>query len=238
MNQSNEIDMLKTSLVLILFSLLISATAQVNPVTSYNNRIETPQKSTSSNISRRIELSPFVGYQMNGKINFVEGDFKMDNAMSYGGMLSVEVAPQIWGEFTYSRTDTKANFRRFLGVETYHYDMAINYFQLGGVKELGDNRVVPFGTFSGGVAWFQMKDNGVSGEVVFSVGLGGGLKVKLSDRVALRLQGRLLLPMYIYGGGFFVGIGTGGPSSGISINSNLLTAQGDFTGGLIFRLGN
>lgn len=229
--------MIKTVITSILFSVILSAAAQVNPVTAYNNKMETSKKATSQS-ARRVELSPFVGYQLNGEINFIEGDFEMDNALSYGGILSVEVGSGVWGEFTFSRSDTKANFRRFLSDETFNYDMAINYFQLGGVKELGNNTIVPYATFSGGVAWFQVKDSNVNDEVVFSVGLGGGVKIRLNDRLALRLQGRLLMPMYIYGGGFFVGIGTGGPSSGISINSNLLTAQGDFTGGLIFRLGN
>ena len=230
--------MFKTLITSILFIVIFSATAQVNPVTTYNNKIETSKKTKSYSTGPRVEISPFIGYQLNGKIHFIEGDFKMENAMSYGGMLSVEVSPQVWAEFTYSRSDNEANYRRFLSSDTYEYDMAMNYFQLGGVKEIGDNVVVPYGTFSGGVAWFQMKDSNINDEVVFSIGLGGGIKVRLNDRIGLRLQGRLLMPMYIYGAGFFVGIGPGGPSSGISINSNLLTAQGDFTAGLIFRLGN
>ena len=181
--------MLKTVITPILFIVLMSAVAQVNPVTTYNNKIETSKKTSSHSTGSRVEFSPFVGYQLNGKIKFIEGDFNMDNAMSYGGILSVEVVPQVWGEFTYSRTDTEANFRRFISNDVYEYDMAINYFQIGGVKELGDNTVVPYGTFSGGVAWFQMKDNGVDDEVVFSIGLGGGIKVRLTDRIGLRLQG-------------------------------------------------
>ena len=115
--------------------------------------------------------------------------------------------------------------------------MAIQYFQLGGLKEAGHGALRPFGLFSGGVAWFQMKDNNVNDEMVFSMALGGGLKVYLSDRIGLRLQGRLLMPLYVHGGGFFVGMGPGGPTGGVSFGSTLLTPQGDFTGALIFRLG-
>ncbi len=158
--------------------------------------------------------------------------------MSYGGMLSVEVGPGVFGEFSYSRSDTKGTYRPYLGIESYEYDMAIQYFQLGGIKTVGHGPVKPFGLFSGGVTWFQMKDDYVDDEVVFSIALGGGLKVDLSDRIGLRLQGRLLMPMYIHGGGFFLGIGPGGPSSGISFNSTLLTPQGDFTGALVFKLGH
>ena len=228
--------------IFFVFTMLLSSfliSAQVNPVTAYNNKYDTGKKSkTSSGSGRSIELTPFVGYQLNGRIDFYEGDFKMDNAMSYGGMLSVEVGPGVFGEFSYSRSDTKGTYRPYLGMENYEYDMAIQYFQLGGIKTIGHGPVKPFGLFSGGATWFKMKDNYVNDEVVFSVALGGGLKVDLSDRIGLRLQGRFLMPLYIHGGGFFFGIGPGGPSSGISFNSTLLTSQGDFTGALVIKLGN
>ena len=231
--------MVKTLFVLILFALFVSASAQVNPVTAYNNNYtnQNTKKEVKHSYGRSIELTPFVGYQLNGRIEFIEGDFKMDNAMSYGGMLSVEVAPNVFGEFAYSRSDTKGTYKKYLGIESYEYDMAIQYFQFGGVKAVGDGAIRPFGLFSGGVTWFQMKDKYVDDEVVFSMALGGGLKVYLSDRIGLRLQGRFLMPLYVHGGGFFVGIGPGGPSGGVSFGSTLLAAQGDFTGALIFRLG-
>jgi len=45
----------------------------------------------------------------------------------------------------------------------------------------------------------------------------------------------LLLPMYFSGGGLFLGIGSGGPSTGVGVSTGVLTVQGDFSGGLIFR---
>jgi hypothetical protein len=191
-----------------------------------------------SGSGRSFEITPFIGYQLNGRIDFYKGDFKMDNAMSYGGMLSMEVGPGVFGEFSYSRSDTKGTYRIYNEAEAWQYDMAIQYFQLGGIKTLGEGALKPFGLFSAGATWFQMKDYDVDDEVVFSVVLGGGLKIDLSDRIGLRLQGRLLMPLYINGGGFFFGIGPGGPSSGLSFSSTLLTLQGDFTGALVFKLGH
>ena len=226
--------------IFFVITMLISAvwvSAQVNPITAYNNSYGKEKKTkTRSGTGGHIEMTPFVGYQLNGRIDFYDGDFNMDNAMSYGGMLSVKVGPGVFGEFSYSRSDTKGTYRLF-GINSWEYDMAINYFQLGGIKTVGQGPVKPFGLFSGGVTWFKMKDANVDDEVVFSVALGGGLKVDLSDRIGLRLQGRLLMPLYIHGGGFFFGIGPGGPSSGISFNSTLLTLQGDFTGALVIKLG-
>jgi len=229
----------KIFLVFVLMITTSTISAQVNPVTAYNNSFSSQSKSkVKSGSGRSFEITPFIGYQLNGRIDFYKGDFKMDNAMSYGGMLSMEVGPGVFGEFSYSRSDTKGTYRIYNEAEAWQYDMAIQYFQLGGIKTLGEGVLKPFGLFSAGATWFQMKDYDVDDEVVFSVVLGGGLKIDLSDRIGLRLQGRLLMPLYINGGGFFFGIGPGGPSSGLSFSSTLLTTQGDFTGALVFKLGH
>jgi hypothetical protein len=54
----------------------------------------------------------------------------------------------------------------------------------------------------------------------------------LSDRVGINLQGNLLFP--VEWGGFYVGAGTGGVSSGINAGSTIV--MGGFSGGLVFRL--
>ena len=158
--------------------------------------------------------------------------------MNYGGMLSVEVDRNTMAEFVYSRSDTKAKYHKYLTGETETYDMSLDYFQMGVVKEVKQGKIVPYGTFTLGATWFNMKDAGVDDEVFFSLAGGAGVKVFLSDRIGIRLQGRLMLPLDFWGGGFFVGIGSGGASSGVSLNSTAVAVQGDFTGGLIIRLGN
>jgi hypothetical protein len=195
---------------------------------------EEPQKKPAST-RPRIELTPVYGYSLNGHINLYRAKFTMDNSDHFGGILSVEVMPQLLGEFSYTRAKTTSRFEDFVSGERTNYDMAIDYFQLGVVKELKDGAVVPFGMASLGITWFNMTTHGVSDHVSFSAALGGGLKFFLSDRIGIRLQGRLLLPMYFSGGGLFVGIGSGGTSSGVSLSTGVLTVQGDFSGGLIFR---
>ncbi len=99
--------MIKTLSILILFSSVFSLMAQVNPVTTYNNSYTGSSKKTvKSGTGKSIEVTPFIGYQLNGRIDFIEGDFKMDNAMSYGGTVSVGVGHNVFGEFSYSRSDT------------------------------------------------------------------------------------------------------------------------------------
>ena len=37
----------------------------------------------------KVELSPMVGWALNGSINFVQGDVKFNDAMNFGAALSV-----------------------------------------------------------------------------------------------------------------------------------------------------
>jgi hypothetical protein len=55
----------------------------------------------------------------------------------------------------------------------------------------------------------------------------------LSDKVGIMARGRLLMPMTFGSAGFYVG--TGG--SGLSLNSWVAPFQGDFNGGLVFKIG-
>ena len=55
----------------------------------------------------------------------------------------------------------------------------------------------------------------------------------LSERVGINLQGNLLFP--VEWGGFYIGAGTGGVSTGINTGTTIV--MGGFSGGLVFRLG-
>ena len=54
-----------------------------------------------------------------------------------------------------------------------------------------------------------------------------------SEKVGIRLQGRLLMPMYFAGVGLPAGTGGGG----VSVNSAIPILQGDLTAGLVLQLG-
>ncbi|WP_430811383.1 MULTISPECIES: hypothetical protein [unclassified Carboxylicivirga] len=192
-----------------------------------------PQNKAKS--GRSIELTPVYGYALNGHVNLYRAKFKMENAAQFGGIVSVELMPGTMAEFTYTHSATDALYEDFVNAENRIYDLNIDYFQLGVLKELRKAKLVPFGMAAMGVAWYNMQTADVSDHVSFAVSFGGGIKYFFSDRVGIRLQGRLLLPMYFSGGGLFLGIGSGGPSSGVSVSTGVLAVQGDFSGGLIVR---
>lgn len=231
---------LKAMLLIAALLLSVGVDAQ-NPTSSRGTvqrtyQVEEPNKKKATSTRPGVEITPIYGYSLNGSVNMYRAKFKMENAAHFGGIISVEVMPGTYGEFSYTRSKTTAKYDDFAFPEkSAKYDMAIDYFQLGGVKELTQGPLVPFGMASLGITWFNMQTHGVSDHVSFSAALGGGIKYFISDRIGIRLQGRLLLPMYFSGGGLFLGIGTGGPSTGVGISTGVLAVQGDFSGGLIFR---
>lgn len=199
----------------------------------------------------QTDLQPFAGWHFGGKWRFYEGDVKVKSNVSYGIALDHVVTYDVAVEVYYSKMSTTAEWRpaapRYENLLPSAFKTDVHYFQLGAIKtvDTGGN-IEPFGGLTVGATWFHNydpTDDGLPGAqysadvTLFSISLGGGVKVMLSDRVGIRLQGRLLMPMYFNGLGFFVGAGTGGASAGLGVSSTIPIVQGDLTGGLVFRLG-
>ena len=187
----------------------------------------------------KVELTPFGGYMLGGSVKFYEGKFKVQDAACYGGNLAVQVRSGVFVEFSYTGMTTQGDWKPYsewaYDIPEGSVDMAVNHFQIGSVNELPlDNEAIrPYGTFTLGTTWFNIQDDDADDEWLFSVAAGLGLKYFFSEKIGIRLQARMLIPVVYNGGGFY--LGTGG--SGMYVSSTAPIIQGDFTGGLIFALG-
>ena len=184
-----------------------------------------------------VEIVPFAGYMFGGHVNFYEGEFKVTNGADYGLSLIVPVKSIVDIEINYTRMQSVGEFNAYAGHPGYSdtiTDMSTNYFQLGTLKYLPLNnpKVRPFGSFSVGATWFHFNQN--YNTTLFSAVLGLGVKVMFSDHVGIMLRGRLMLPMFFGGAGFYFGTGGGG----FTLNGYSSIVQGDFNGGLVIKLGN
>lgn len=199
--------------------------------------------SASSDIlaqGRPMKLFANAGYQFGGTMDFYEGYFKIKDHGNWGLGLDVETNPGMTVGFAYSRMNTTGHFSSYYPI-TYpdtDVDLTVDYFQLGVKRGHSKANLEGYGLFSLGATWFNMLDEGIEDGWMFSVALGAGVNYFFTDRVGINLQGRLLMPMYFAGMGMFVGIGTGGPSAGVSANAWAPIVQGDFSGGLVFKIGN
>jgi opacity protein-like surface antigen len=196
--------------------------------------------------AQKIEITPFGGYFFAGKLAVGSGDLNVKNDGNYGVALGINIQPDLGIEFTYNRLDTRLVLKEWrTGLSTDLFDMSVNYFHLGAVytaKKIDDG--ILFTTFSLGATQFapdvaQIEDPQDPNKIIrveddwrFSIGLGGGVKKYLSDRIGIRLQLRLLMPIYWASGGLW--FGTGGAGLGIGAGTALL--QADATAGIIIRL--
>ena len=186
-----------------------------------------------------IEITPYAGYMWGGKQRYYNGEFKIDGAFTYGVMLSYSPRPGTWVEFAYSGAQTQG--RTILGGEVgveEDFDIGVNYFLIQGrqIWRTGAEDIRPFGIMGLGAAYYNGQSDNSEGDVwSFAMSFGLGLIYDVSDRIGIRIQSRLLMPLTFGGIGFGCGIGTGGGGCGGGVSTYATMLQGDVGGGLVFR---
>jgi hypothetical protein len=186
---------------------------------------------------RSVEISPLIGYTFSGEANnlYYNGriaGLDLKDAMSFGATVGFSVGDMVQGELSYTHIDTRAV--RYAGnSRAESFDIGIEYYQLGAVKEFGQNpSLLPFAKFSLGANRYWDKAKVFDSRWFFSGVIGVGVKKYLSDRVGIKLYSNLNLPMQFNGVGLW--FGTGGVDSGVSFNVPLV--HWDLGAGLVFKL--
>ena len=190
----------------------------------------------------RAEITPFVGYVFGSSVSTRNGKVGIAGDMNYGVLLDVNVRPGGQIELSYARQDTKFTYEQFGGIKRDLTDVAVNYFQIGGLGYMAQGQAQPFMSFTLGATWYDPKQNTIDdgeGNTIridddwrFSMQLALGAKYFASERVGLRVQGRLYATFLDSGGGVFCGFG--GCSLGLFGTG---VVQGDFSGGVTITVG-
>ena len=189
--------------------------------------------STRKANSGGIEISGMYGYQFGGKLNGYKGDLSIMDSDNWGAAISIPVQRGIRAEIAFYRQDSHLNIRYYSGGYTEQlFDMSIEYYQIGAIRELRAGRMIPYGIFTLGAVRFAPQTDMYDDEWKFAISLGLGVKINLNDRFGLRIQGQMLMPVMWAGGSLWCG--TGGCSAGISSGSVVL--QGSIMGGLYLKL--
>ena len=185
-------------------------------------------------VAQKIELGGFYGYNLNTRVRTYYGDYTLYNNPNYGGQLSVEIASDLFVELIYNRSDTEMKY--YYNNVYEPLDVSSEYFHVGGLQQIqtGSGVLVPFGSFSIGATRFYLQESYeqfTAGDKWFmSIALAGGAKILLGERLGIRLQARMGLPMGFNG----LWIGTGGTGASFYVP----TAQFDFTAGVFLRFGS
>lgn len=173
--------------------------------------------------TRRVEITPFGGYQAGGAEISRFGQFAIESAPSYGVMVDVRVRPDATIQAVYDRQGSVLDVRDNdpLFPSRVRVDLSIEYFHLGGTLELGTSeRLRPYFGLTVGATRFHPEVRDVGDEWRLSLGVGVGFKVPLSKRFGVRVDGRIWPTFLQTSGGFFCSAPGG---CLVSVEGDLLT---------------
>ena len=182
-----------------------------------------------------LEITPFGGYQIGGKLQIQEGDIRISDNPNLGVILNVPLQSGAQLELLFAHQETNLKLTdRTTNLQETLFDMAVEYFQAGALfGPERDGRVKGFGMLSLGVTRYNPQESGRSSEWRFSGGFGIGAKSFFSERVAIRTEARLMFTLINSAGSIFCSSGSGCLTNvqGTGVAQLMLTA------GLTFKLG-
>jgi opacity protein-like surface antigen len=186
----------------------------------------------------QIEINAYGGYVPNSHTMYSYNGYrlKIDGGGNFGIGVGMNTPMGVVAELSYMRFSS--TLRQDGGINTIVDPQPINveYYQLGAQKPLMEGEsFIPYGMFSLGASRFNPTE-GTEDYWRFAIGLGAGIKYFFTDAIGIRVQARLLMPLYFGGVGFGCGIGTGGSSCGGGAYFGTEIFQGDFTGGVVLKL--
>jgi len=193
-----------------------------------------------------VEFHALAGYQMGASTStYYYGDFRYRPSDSYQFSLNFPIEDVVEVELSYSYSSSYCDFDAWyldddLPFVNNRADAIYNYYQLGFLRGTDlSEKVNVYGLLSLGASHMNFTDRsqfkpGYSSEDVwrFSFSFGLGAKIYATNRLGVRVQGKINAP--ISGVGFGVGCGTGGCGTGVSTVSFFV--QGEVQGGLFLVL--
>lgn len=182
--------------------------------------------------AQKVEITPQYGYQVGSKYNYNGGYLKFHGSDQYGLTFGINATDDVTVEFMWAQQNSKVSIKDviFYPIEEEVTEMQANHYQLGAIHMFGYSDARPFAGLSAGWSTWNPEEDLFDSHTTFTLGITGGLKYFFTDRIGLRLQTQLLMP--INWGGFYVGGGGGGVTVGGSV------LQLNFSGGLIIGLGD
>ena len=179
-----------------------------------------PPKEPEDPEGRQVQVAPFAGFQFGGAVYHLEGRrAPFATGFAYGATVDFRVAESWSVEVLYSRQTSELEGPLEATIERY---------MAGLVEERDYGRTKFFGVALVGATRFASGSSGYGSGVLFTIGVGLGVKHFLSDRLALRAEARGFYAITQGGGGLFcsggclylfngTGLFQGDVSAGVSV---------------------
>jgi hypothetical protein len=145
-------------------------------------------------VEHKLEITPYLGYVWSRGRDVLYGGrvgTLLTNSAAMGGVaVDYHVGTQYtWLEFFYNRENTTMKFELADQSEEIA-DVAIEYFQFGGIFGVERKRAIWYTSFTLGTTRYSAKEDTSDDEWRFSIGVGLGAKIYFSKRFGLRIQGQ------------------------------------------------
>ncbi len=187
----------------------------------------------ASSAFAQLEITPQAGYQIGSKYSYNGGYIKLAGSEQFGVTLDFDIndnGAQVEVMYAYQNAELRVQDYIFYPFETFITDVVTHHVQFGFIQNFNyDEKLRPYAGLSGGFTIFDPVDSFYASRTKFAFGVTGGVKYFFTDRIGIRMQAQLLMPIE-WGGVYYTGGG------GVITTGGTLV-QLNFTGGLIFRLG-
>ncbi|MDR2084904.1 MAG: hypothetical protein LBP67_07915 [Bacteroidales bacterium] len=232
---------MKKQTLIIVFTLCL---AQIAGAQSSENFNRTKSNTTYSGQSK-FEISVSPGFFLGGKMD----NFKIGNSANFTVGLSFKLPSRNSDiELSYTGAFPKGELIHNDNHNINNLNMSsyISLIQIGYRNYLTNGNFKPYWLFTVGAfninskttstLLFENPDEYDINKWMFAAALGVGCKYDINDKIALKLQARLLMPMIFTFSGVGISVGTGGIYPSLNINSSRPIWEGDFSLGFIYKL--
>lgn len=140
-----------------------------------------------------LEITPLIGYRLGGDFNTsqdaVHHRVELSEETSYGLLTAWSFDKGRQGEFLVSHYS--ANFSYSDDFSASNTDLGITYAHLGGNVPISEGLVPLIVSGGFGLTHLNPEDDQLSSETRFSLNLGLGSKIELTEHLSLRLDSRV-----------------------------------------------
>lgn len=182
-----------------------------------------------------IEVTPLFGYTVSGKVDAYYGTYDVKDDMLYGGLLGVQITDNSYVELSYRRNDPQLYITSLADGNSIR-DIGIEHYMVGYLHEFTDGKIKPFAVANIGLSRYFGKAKNSDRYWFLAPNFGVGAKMFFTERIGIRLQTDIVMPLEFSGSGIFCGIGSGGSGCSADIAFNVPIVHWDLMAGLIIRL--
>ena len=151
------------------------------------------------------EFTFFTGYRNGGEFKEVTTGLplEIEDGQSYAVTIDVRQTANTWMQFLYSHQETRLTNADANPLSLLEVD--VDYLHLGGVYEWPGEIAQPYLVGTLGVTWFNPDSSGYDDKFRASLGLGGGVRIKLTEQLDIKLEARGYSTFLDSGGAMFCG---------------------------------